>query len=113
MSTLLGGLFPALAAEFFPLHGTNSATHLTIVQGENLLTAFKPDAAAVEERFNLGFIIFTRGTNLADGWHKLVRTNDTVGIKVFSTPGPSPARGPPSFPPSSTACAMRACRRIK
>ena len=88
MAALLGGLFPAPAAEFFPLHGTNSATHVTIVQSENLLTAFKADTAAVEERFNLGFIIFTRGTNLADGWHKFVGTNDTVGIKVFSTPGP-------------------------
>ncbi len=70
-----------------PLHGTNSATRITMVQSQNLLTAFKPDSAAVEERFNLGFIIFSRGTNLADGWHKFVSTNDTVGIKVFSQPG--------------------------
>jgi hypothetical protein len=89
--TLLGCFFSARAAEIaplVPLHGTNAATHVTIVQSDNLLNAFQPDAAAVEERFNLGFIIFSRGTNLADGWLKFVSTNDTVGIKVFSQPGP-------------------------
>jgi Domain of unknown function (DUF362) len=86
--TLLGAIFSASAAELFPLPGTNAAAHVTIVQSENIMTAFQPDAAAVEERFNLGFIIFSRGTNLADGWRKLVSTNDTVGIKVFSQPGP-------------------------
>lgn len=94
LGALLGGIFPARAAEMFPLHGTNAATHVTIVQSENLLNAFQPDAAAVEERFNLGFIIFSRGTNLADGWLKFVGTNDTVGIKVFSTPGPASGTRP-------------------
>ncbi len=88
MFTLLGGLFSAPAVELFPLHGTNAATHLTIVQGDNLLTAFKPDTAAVEARFNLGLIAFSRGTNLADGWRKIIHTNDTIGIKVFSQSGP-------------------------
>jgi hypothetical protein len=88
LCALLGALFSARAADVMPLHATNAATHVTIVQGENLVTAFKADAAAVEERFNLGFIIFSRGTNIADGWLKFVGTNDTVGIKVFSEPGP-------------------------
>ena len=81
-------MFSARAADVMPLHATNAATHVTIVQSENIVTAFKADTAAVEERFNLGFIIFSRGTNLADGWHKFVSPNDTVGIKVFSAPGP-------------------------
>ena len=71
-----------------PLPGTNAAAHLTVIQGENLLHAFEPDPAAVQARFNLGFRIFSRTANEAEGWRKIIRTNDTVGIKVFSAPGP-------------------------
>lgn len=85
--TLLSGLFPAFSAELMPLHSTNAATHLTVVQGENLLNAFKPDMAAVEKRFNFGFLIFSRTNTLGDAWRKIVHTNDTVGVKVFSQPG--------------------------
>ena len=86
--TLFVGIFSVRAVDFFPLHVTNASAQVTIVQSENLLTAYQPDTAAVQERFNLGLTVFTRGTNLADGWRKLVGTNDTVGIKVFSQPGP-------------------------
>ena len=84
---LLGWLIPANAADFFSLRGTNAAAHVTIAQGDNLLNAFLPDDQRVEECFNLGLIVFTRGTNVAAAWRSLVTTNDTVGIKVFSEPG--------------------------
>lgn len=88
LCALLGWIFSAQAAELLPAPKTNSATHITVVQSQDIVKEFKADPAAVEERFNLGFIVFSRGTNLVDGWHKFVTTNDTVGIKVFSEPGP-------------------------
>ena len=82
----LGGR--AAAADFFPLHATNAATRVVVVQGENLLHAYLPDDARVEIAFNRGLIHFTRTASVAAAWRSLVASNDTVGIKVFSHPGP-------------------------
>ena len=83
----LGWLIPASAQDFLSLHGTNSAAYVTMVHDEGLLNAFLPDERRVEDAFNLGLIICTRGTNVAAAWRSLVATNETVGIKVFSEPG--------------------------
>jgi hypothetical protein len=85
---LLGWLVPAGAQEFFPLHQTNSAVRIVVVQGENLLDAFAPNEARVETAFNRGLTFFTRETTVSNAWRSLVTSNDTVGIKVFSEPGP-------------------------
>ena len=79
---------PVRAADFFPLHQTNSAVRVVMVQGENLLDAFLPDDERVAAAFNLGLMNFTRTTNVTAAWRSLVATNDTVGIKVVSEPGP-------------------------
>ena len=50
LSVLLGGISPAFTAEIMPVHGTNSSTHVTMVQSENLLTAFNPDLPGVAQR---------------------------------------------------------------
>ncbi len=85
---LLGGLVPAGAQELFPLHATNSAVRVVVLQGENLLDAYLPNEARVDAAFNRGLTFFTRTTSVSEAWRSLVATNDTVGIKVFSTPGP-------------------------
>ena len=85
---LLGGLVPAGAQEFFPLHATNSAVRVVVLQGDNLLDAFLPDDARVDAAFNRGLVFFTRTDSATNAWHSLVATNDVVGIKVFSEPGP-------------------------
>jgi len=85
---LLGGLLPALADDFFAPRTTNSATRIVIVQGHDLLNAFLPYDDRVETAFNRGLTHFTQTTNPAGAWRSLVTTNDTVGIKVFSEPGP-------------------------
>jgi hypothetical protein len=85
---LLGWLVPAGAQEFFPLHATNSAVRVVVLQGENLLDAYLPDDARVDAAFNRGLTFFTRTTTVSNAWRSLVATNDTVGIKVFSEPGP-------------------------
>ena len=84
---LLGWVIPAGAQEFFPLHATNSAVRVVVLEGENLLDAFLPNDERVEAAFNRGLTYFTRTTTVSNAWHSLVASNDTVGIKVFSLPG--------------------------
>jgi hypothetical protein len=85
---LLGWLAPARAQNFLTPVTTNSAARIVIVQGENLLNQFLPDDERVAEAFNRGLTQFTHTTNIVDAWCSLVTTNDTVGLKVFSEPGP-------------------------
>ena len=85
---LLGWLIPAGAEDFFAPRATNSAARVVIVQGENLLNAFLPYNDRVEAAFNRGLLQFTQTTNAVAAWRSLVATNDTVGIKIFSVPGP-------------------------
>lgn len=77
-----------MAADFFAPATTNTASRVVIAEGDDLLDAFLPDNARVEAVFNLGLLRFTHTTNVAAAWRSLVSTNDTVGIKVFSRPGP-------------------------
>ncbi|MBW8863383.1 MAG: hypothetical protein JF609_00355, partial [Verrucomicrobia bacterium] len=85
---VLGWLIPAGAEDFFAPRTTNSAARVVIVQGENLLNAFLPYNDRVEAAFNRGLVQFTQTTNTVAAWRSLVATNDTVGIKIFSVPGP-------------------------
>ena len=85
---LAGWLLPAPAQDFFAPRATNSAARIVIVQGERLLDAFLPDDDRVAAAFNLGLTEFTRTDHAAAAWRSLVTTNDTVGIKIFSAPGP-------------------------
>lgn len=85
---LAGWLLPAAAQETFPLPATNTPARIVVVQGENLLEAFRPDEARVENAFNRGLTCFTRATTVSNAWLSLVATNDVIGIKVFSAPGP-------------------------
>lgn len=85
---LLGWLVSAGAQESFSLHETNSAARIVVVQGRHLLNAFLPNEARVDAAFNRGLTAFTRETTVSNAWRSLVTTNDTVGIKVFSEPGP-------------------------
>ncbi|HEY4416647.1 MAG TPA: hypothetical protein VGO57_13235 [Verrucomicrobiae bacterium] len=78
----------AAAADFSPPPATRSTPHVVIAEGNNLVNAFLPDDERVESVFNLGLTHFTQTTNVTAAWHSLVATNDTVGIKVFSEPGP-------------------------
>jgi hypothetical protein len=58
------------------------------VAGQQLLHAYLPEDDRVEEVFNRGLTAFTHAATPPAAWHTLVQTNDTVGIKVFSAPGP-------------------------
>jgi hypothetical protein len=85
---LLGGFVSAGAADFLPSPATNAVARVVMVQGDNLMQAFLPDESRVAAAFNRGLTHFTRAADVTAAWRSLVTTNDTVGIKVFSGPGP-------------------------
>jgi hypothetical protein len=80
--------FAANAADFFAPPATNATARVVEVDGTGLQSAFLADDARVAAAFNLGLFTLTRTANVSDAWRSLVRTSDTVGIKVFSQPGP-------------------------
>jgi hypothetical protein len=88
MFTLLALGWGVQGADFFTPSGANPSSRVVIAEGDDLLNAFLPDNARVAAVFNLGLLRFTRTTNIIAAWRSLVTTNDTVGIKVYSTPGP-------------------------
>lgn len=85
---LSGWLLAAGAADIFPLHATNAAARVVEVDGTGLQSAYLADDARVAAAFNRGLLTLTCAANISDAWRSLVQTNDTVGIKVFSLPGP-------------------------
>lgn len=87
LPALLGGLLAAAGADFSAPPAAASA-RVVIAQGDRLLDAFLPNDALVETVFNRGLTAFAHAPDATAAWHSLVTTNDTVGIKVFSAPGP-------------------------
>jgi uncharacterized protein (DUF362 family) len=61
---------------------------VVIVEDPRATTTFEPDAAVVRKMVERGIVRFTGKTNSTLAWRSLVSTNDVIGIKVFSTPGP-------------------------
>jgi len=81
-------VFSADAADSFGPPSANPTARVVLVQGQNLLNAFLSNDERVEEAFNRGLLALARTTNAPAAWLSLVKTNDVVGIKVFSLPGP-------------------------
>jgi len=77
-----------VAADFLGSTSTNVPARVVLVQGESLLNAFLPDDERVAAAFDRGLLALTRTTDVSRAWRGMVTTNDTVGIKVFSLPGP-------------------------
>jgi len=84
----LGWLITAHAQGNISGQGPSGPASVVVVRGNNLLDAFLPDDARVEAAFNRGLMAFARETTVGKSWRTLVSTNDIVGIKVFSEPGP-------------------------
>ena len=60
-----------------------------IVDDPRAVFAFDPDPEVAEQMVNRGMIAWTGKTNVAQAWQSLVSTQDVVGLKVFSSPGPA------------------------
>jgi len=88
MLVLLGWLRPAAADLPAISPADTSPARVLKVTGERLLDTYIPDNERVASTFNHGLETFTRTATPAAAWLTLVKTNDTVGLKVYSVPGP-------------------------
>jgi uncharacterized protein (DUF362 family) len=61
---------------------------VVVVEDSRAVKTFEPDPNIVRKMVERGILRFTGKTNSASAWQSLVKTNDVIGIKVFSMPGP-------------------------
>jgi hypothetical protein len=67
---------------------TPTRPRVVIVQDDEATDAFDPRPAVVRALVRHGITNFTGQTDVAAAWRSLVNTQEIVGIKVFSAPGP-------------------------
>ena len=89
----LASLGVARAAADFAFNAAPVAAKLPparilIVQDDEATETFKPKPEVVRALVQHGVTHFTGLTNVAAAWRKFVTTQDVVGIKVYSNPGP-------------------------
>ena len=71
-----------------PAAAKQPLARVLIVQDDEATEAFKPKPEVVRALVQHGLTNFTGLTNVAAAWRKFVTTQDVVGIKVYSNPGP-------------------------
>lgn len=69
-------------------------TRVTIVHDPQATVAFEPQLARVRIMVERGLTNITAQPTVAAAWRSLVSTQDVVGIKVFSAPGPNTGTRP-------------------
>lgn len=74
------------AEDFAWLH-TNAIAQVLIISDSNAISAYQPNDEIVQKMVDRGITQFTGRTNVAAAWLSLVKTNDVIGIKVYSNPG--------------------------
>jgi hypothetical protein len=67
--------------------GQKPRAEVFIIQDAAVTTHFVPDTATVRRMVERGLMALTGKTSSTDAWRSLLRTNDTVGFKVTSSPG--------------------------
>lgn len=79
---------PATAEEdFFQPYLAKERARVVIVEDEHATDAFVSNSDIVQEMVNQGIKKLTGEAATTAAWLRLVRTNDVVGIKVYSAPG--------------------------
>lgn len=82
-------------AQTLPLTKTNTTrAHVVIVQDGGATEDFQPVPEIIQAMVDRGIISLTGKTSARDAWLSLVSTNDTIGLKVFSSPGPNSGTHP-------------------
>ena len=61
---------------------------VVVVEDAGALDAFRPRPAIIRDMVDRGITNLTGNASLTTAWLSLVKTQDIVGIKVFSSPGP-------------------------
>lgn len=85
---------PASAQTFSLENSTNATTQVIIVEDANATDAFRPRPDCVEAMVERGMLRLTSETTLSNAWRSFVSTQDVVGLKVYSRPGPNSGTRP-------------------
>jgi hypothetical protein len=86
---LLAAALHLPAANFSPTHGMEPRARVVIVQDPEATEAFEPRPDIVQAMVDRGITNLTGKGTVTAAWLSLVSTQDVVGIKVFSEPGPN------------------------
>ena len=78
---------PLPAANLFSTAGKASAARVVVVQNPQATVAFKAQPEIVRAMVDAAITALTGSNSVAAAWGGLVKTNDVVGLKVYSTPG--------------------------
>ncbi len=65
-----------------------STSRVVIVKNKSAVSAYLPEPQSVKEMLKEGLFALTSTSSLKDAFSKIFTTNDIVGIKVYSAPGP-------------------------
>ncbi len=82
----LAGL-PVRAADSFGSPATNALARVVVVENDDAISDFEPNAAPVQAMLDRGLTNLTGRATVAAAWRSLVSTQDVIGIKVFSAAG--------------------------
>lgn len=74
--------------EIVPIDGPARKTRVLIVEDTSAVVAFTARVDIVRHMFHRGLTNWTGKTALLEAWQSLLSTQDVVGIKVVSAPGP-------------------------
>lgn len=91
---MLGPVNPLPAQSFSLDRSTNSAATVVIVEDANATEAYRPRADYVEAMVRRGLVQLTGQSNAPAAWRSLVSTQDVIGLKVYSKPGPNSGTRP-------------------
>lgn len=86
-----------LAAESLPFsveRSTNATVHVVIVEDATATEAYRPHPDHVQAMMERGITRITGETNSRAAWLSLVTTQDVIGLKVYSKPGPNSGTRP-------------------
>jgi hypothetical protein len=84
----------ALAAVGAAAPGTNSGPHVLVVHNSQATEAFRPQPEIVASMVDCALTNFTRQPTPTAAWLSLISTQDVIGLKVFSDPGPNSGTRP-------------------
>lgn len=76
------------------MNGAPTNARVFIAHDPRATDAFEPNPDRVRVMVNSAITNLTAKPTVADAWRSLVSTNDVVGIKVFSEPGPNSGTRP-------------------
>ena len=82
-----GGLWTRAEEDPQPYSSTLKRARVVVVEDSRSMVAFNPVPDVVERMVNEGIVALTGKDDAPAAWRSLVSPLDTIGIKVFSSPG--------------------------